>query len=211
MTRIRFIERRGPATDPDKGSSREVCEDDRDSRNVSSRRFQRSWIACGSPGSRGDQATPRGEACQARSRPRRTRLRPRGRGCGRSLARMLASLAMGRPHRRWIRSCVLWSVSTLVLARLVVAAGDAPQPVPAAGVLVIEVSGISSPGTLHLEVYDARQQRWGDAPLRRERLSVDAGKAAEWRVEGLASGEYAVRVFLDQDGNGNLERSAKGR
>ncbi len=77
--------------------------------------------------------------------------------------------------------------------------------------LVIEVNGVAASGTLHLEVYDAQhQQRWGESPLRRERLAVDAGKGAEWRVDGLPQGEYAVRVFLDQNGNGMLDRSARG-
>jgi uncharacterized protein (DUF2141 family) len=77
-------------------------------------------------------------------------------------------------------------------------------------VLVIEVSGAAGPGTLHLEIYDAqRQDRWGE-PLRRERLAVVEGKPAEWRVEGLPEGEYAVRAFLDQNGNGVLDRSPKG-
>jgi uncharacterized protein (DUF2141 family) len=78
-------------------------------------------------------------------------------------------------------------------------------------VLVIEVNGVASPGTLHLEVYDAQhQERWGESPLRRERLTADPGKAAEWRVEGLPPGEYAVRVFLDRNGNGTLDRSPRG-
>lgn len=106
---------------------------------------------------------------------------------------------------------MLWIVSALALGRLAAAAGDAPQPASTLGVLVIEVSGVSSPGTLHLEVYDAQhQERWGDAPLRRERLPVEPGTTAAWRVDGLASGEYAVRVFLDQNGNGALDRSPRG-
>ena len=85
-----------------------------------------------------------------------------------------------------------------------------PPPGPDPGVLVIEVSGVPSAGTLHLEIYDAlHQERWGE-PLRRERFAVEAGKPAEWRVVGLPEGEYAVRVFLDQNGNGTLDRSRKG-
>ena len=102
-------------------------------------------------------------------------------------------------------------MSALTLAPLGAAAGDAPQRPPTTGVLVIAVNGVASPGTLHLEVYDALlQQRWGESPLRRERLTVAVGKAAEWRVDSLPLGEYAVRVFLDQNGNGTLDHSPRG-
>lgn len=118
---------------------------------------------------------------------------------------------MGRPRRQrspWaILGTALWSVA-LTLAPLPVPAAENP-PGADPGVLVIEVSGVSSAGTLHLEIYDAaRQERWGE-PLRRERIAVEPGKAAEWRVD-LPPGEYAVRAFLDQNGNGELDRSRKG-
>ncbi len=112
-----------------------------------------------------------------------------------------------------LRFVALW-VAALWTAALGVGAPRAhaaePPPGPDPGLLVIEVSGVPSAGTLHLEIYDAQhQQRWGE-PLRRERFAVEPGKPAEWRVDGLPQGEYAVRVFLDQNGNGTLDRSRRG-
>jgi uncharacterized protein (DUF2141 family) len=117
---------------------------------------------------------------------------------------------MGR-HRRRLPRAVLWSTGLLALAPLRAPAQALPEPAePAAGVLVIEVGSVPAPGVLHLELYDARsQERWGE-PLRRERFVVEVGKSAQWRVEGLPQGDYAVRVFLDQNGNGTLDRSRKG-
>ena len=115
---------------------------------------------------------------------------------------------MGRAHPFLAAWAVPWLTGALALAPLGAAAAD-PTPEASAGVLVIEVTGVPSPGTLHLEIYDAqRQERWGE-PLRRERVAVE-GTSAEWRVDDLPRGEYAVRVFLDQNGNGSLDRSRKG-
>src|SRR5262249_12725038 len=114
---------------------------------------------------------------------------------------------MGRSWRRAIPTGLCRWVFTLALG--------AAAPVPAAtdaapaGVLVVEVTGVPSAGMLHLEIYDAStQEKWG-APLRRERFPVQP-KAAAWRVEGLPPGDYAVRVFLDQNGNGSLDRGRSG-
>jgi uncharacterized protein (DUF2141 family) len=121
---------------------------------------------------------------------------------------MLASPRMGGLARHVVPFAALWT-ATLALGTPRAQVAD-PAAVPEPGVLVIEVSGVPSSGTLHLEIYDARrQERWGE-PLRRERFAVEAGKAAEWRVAALPQGEYAVRVFLDQNGNGTLDRSRKG-
>ena len=112
---------------------------------------------------------------------------------------------MGRFYRRLLYWASAWS--GLTLAPLALA--QAPSQ-PASGVLVIEVASFPAPGVLHLELYDARnQERWGE-PLRRERLAFDAGKPAQWRLDGLPQGEYAVRVFLDRNGNGTLDLSRKG-
>ena len=110
--------------------------------------------------------------------------------------------------RRILLGTTLWSAA-LALGPAPAASAD-PPPAADVGLLVIEVSVVPSAGTLHLEIYDAqRQERWVE-PLRRERLAVAAGKPAEWRLDGLPQGEYAVRVFLDQNGNGELDRSRKG-
>jgi uncharacterized protein (DUF2141 family) len=85
----------------------------------------------------------------------------------------------------------------------------AAEPEVPSGVLVVEVTEIPSPGTLFFELYDARfQKRWG-TPLRRERVEVGERSAA-WRIEALAQGDYAVRVFLDQNGNEALDRTRNG-
>jgi len=114
---------------------------------------------------------------------------------------------MSRARKSAAGCLFAWGIAASIVGSSLAEPPSEPSP-SSSGVLVVDVAGVPSPGTLYLELYDAAQPDWG-TPLRREHLAVERG-SAQWRIEALPPGEYAVRVFLDQNGNGTLDRSRKG-
>jgi len=77
--------------------------------------------------------------------------------------------------------------------------------------LTITITGIEEPGgMIHWAVFDSPETYAGDgAPVIAARSRVaDAGLSAT--VHGLSPGRYAVRLFHDSNGNGELDRNVLG-
>ncbi|MFE8069427.1 DUF2141 domain-containing protein [Marinobacteraceae bacterium S3BR75-40.1] len=76
--------------------------------------------------------------------------------------------------------------------------------------LELKVNGDRSlSGTLHIAVYDDPQEfPGGQASLRAERSWPSMANPV--RLDGLATGRYAVTIYLDTNGNGKLDRNFIG-
>jgi uncharacterized protein (DUF2141 family) len=77
--------------------------------------------------------------------------------------------------------------------------------IPAGGVLYAELHDVPAPAR---DVRGRRTVRWGEARERR-REEVSAGER-ELRFDALPAGRYAVRAFLDRNGNETLDMNARG-
>lgn len=78
--------------------------------------------------------------------------------------------------------------------------------------LVVRITGLEpASGQVAVALYDSEQAyETGAAPLRRGSVTVGPDGVTEWPVEGLAPGVYAVAVYLDRNGNGELDRNRLG-
>lgn len=87
-----------------------------------------------------------------------------------------------------------------------------PATVSAADlVVVVESIDARGKGKLALHLYDSAGAWAGmQAPVRRVRGDPQGRRALEFRIAGLAPGEYAVMVMHDLDGNGRFDRNALG-
>lgn len=97
----------------------------------------------------------------------------------------------------------------LVLLLAAPAAAEAPA---ATGVLEVHVTGFPDDGgSAFIGLYDD-EALWLDEDARPDtaaRLPIEGGQV-RWRVEGLAPGVYAVRVYHDANGNGALDKTRRG-
>ncbi|TRO42039.1 DUF2141 domain-containing protein [Pseudomonas sp. ALS1131] len=73
-----------------------------------------------------------------------------------------------------------------------------------AGDLLIEVKGVQDQANLYLALVPADQQDW--QPSLRELL----GTQTPLRLSDLPPGRYAIQVFQDSNGNGQLDLSPRG-
>jgi uncharacterized protein (DUF2141 family) len=78
------------------------------------------------------------------------------------------------------------------------------SPAKAGDVLVI-VDGIQAKGTLHLALVGAEQKRWPAQPLRQQR-----SESNQLTLTDLAPGRYAIQLFQDSNGNGQLDVGRRG-
>ena len=86
-----------------------------------------------------------------------------------------------------------------------------PPAAASSGELSVEVVGLTSPtGAVMVSLYDS-EQAFSEklAPFRSGKLAVE-GPAAEWTVADLPPGDYAIRVYHDINGNGEMDRNAIG-
>ena len=68
-----------------------------------------------------------------------------------------------------------------------------------------------SAGAVALQLFDDRRRfEAGEQPLRKVTLPLAVGASCEWRVDGLPPGDYALKLYLDSNGNGRLDRGALG-
>jgi uncharacterized protein (DUF2141 family) len=65
-------------------------------------------------------------------------------------------------------------------------------------------------GTVALALFDQRQRfDAGTMPVETATLPLD-GRTCEWQLDGLPPGDYAIKAYLDSNGNGRLDRGALG-
>ncbi len=76
------------------------------------------------------------------------------------------------------------------------------------------ISGIEEDGRLFIAIFDERG--WEAAPdfeegfVEGRSYRVESGSSVEFRIEGVPSGTYAVRAFLDSNGNRELDMGMFG-
>ncbi|ABA58073.1 conserved hypothetical protein [Nitrosococcus oceani ATCC 19707] len=75
--------------------------------------------------------------------------------------------------------------------------------------IVIKVTGIEPvEGQVQIALYNA-PERWLEESFAHATIEVK-GREAEWRVEGIPDGAYAVATFHDRNGNGKADRNWLG-
>ena len=74
-----------------------------------------------------------------------------------------------------------------------------------AGDVLVKVEGIQASGTLHLALVSAEQRSWPEQPLRLLR-----GEGNLLRLSELPPGRYAIQLFQDGNGNGQLDHGRRG-
>lgn len=74
-----------------------------------------------------------------------------------------------------------------------------------AGDILITVDGIQTTGTVHAALVKAEQKSWPEQPLRQQQS--DDGQL---RLVDLAPGRYAIQLYQDSNGNGQLDQGRRG-
>lgn len=74
-----------------------------------------------------------------------------------------------------------------------------------AGDIVITVDGMQGSARVHIALVNADQQRWPEQPQRQ--LHSEDGQL---RLIDLPPGRYAIQLFQDSNGNGQLDQSRRG-
>ncbi|HZX15435.1 MAG TPA: DUF2141 domain-containing protein [Pseudomonas sp.] len=74
-----------------------------------------------------------------------------------------------------------------------------------AGDILITVDGIQTTGTVHAALVSGEQKRWPEQPLRQQQS--DDGQL---RLIGVPSGRYAIQLYQDRNGNGQLDQGRRG-
>jgi uncharacterized protein (DUF2141 family) len=79
-----------------------------------------------------------------------------------------------------------------------------------AALRVVVTAPQGSAGTCALALFDDRKRfEAGDAPIRKTTLPL-AGGACAWRIDDLPAGDYALKAYLDTNGNGQLDKGRLG-
>jgi len=77
------------------------------------------------------------------------------------------------------------------------------------GTLRIELSGLAPQGNIMLQVFNSEAGYGSGQGVTARRIAVDAATESV-QIDGLAPGQYAVRLFHDVDGNGELNTNPFG-
>lgn len=81
----------------------------------------------------------------------------------------------------------------------------------AASPLQLQITGNGSPALpLYVAVYPASAERWEGEPILRLRSMLPESDVAEIGLD-IPPGEYAIRAFVDLDGDGKLDLNTRGR
>ena len=75
--------------------------------------------------------------------------------------------------------------------------------------LTVEVQNLATEGTVYLAVYDSAED-WMRTPARRAMAAVTEGSQLEFVFEDLEAGIYAVSLYHDLNGNGELDTGMFG-
>ena len=74
-----------------------------------------------------------------------------------------------------------------------------------AGDILVTVSGIQATGPVYVALVSGEQKRWPEQPLRQQH-SDDA----QLRLADLPPGHYAIQLYQDSNGNGQLDQGRRG-
>jgi len=106
---------------------------------------------------------------------------------------------------------------SFLIAVVTASSGTASWPQPptlqsaSTAQLVVHVTGLgSSKAPVRIAVYNS-EKTWLQLPEARyiTILDVESGQA-DWKIENVAGGEYAVAAFQDRNGDGELDRNFLG-
>lgn len=95
------------------------------------------------------------------------------------------------------------------LACMAAILGAAMAAPAAASSLLVEASGFADSGGQALVAVFASRHSFPEQPRFSEAQPINAG-IARWEVPNLPTGDYAVLVWHDRNGNGELDRSWGG-
>lgn len=74
-----------------------------------------------------------------------------------------------------------------------------------AGDILVTVDDIQATGTVHAALVYGEQQRWPEQPLRQQQSDN-----RQLRMIDLPPGRYAIQLFQDRNGNGQLDQGRRG-
>ena len=74
-----------------------------------------------------------------------------------------------------------------------------------AGDILVTVEGIQATGAVHVALVSGEQKRWPEQPLRQQQN--DDGQL---RLVDLPPGRYAIQLYQDRNGNGQLDQGRRG-
>lgn len=74
-----------------------------------------------------------------------------------------------------------------------------------AGDILVTVEGIQATGAVHAALVSGEQKRWPEQPLRQQQN--DDGQL---RLVDLPPGRYAIQLYQDRNGNGQLDQGRRG-
>lgn len=125
---------------------------------------------------------------------------------GRPLGARSLEHVVNRP--RLVRTTAAASAELLLVASLVFVARPAALSgqEPALTVRVLDFE--SDAGKVNIALFDSAESFTRTAV--RSAIRPIEGLEAEWRVEGLPAGDYAIALFHDENGNGKLDKKIFG-
>lgn len=97
-------------------------------------------------------------------------------------------------------------IAALVLASAAVPAARAQD---ASGALTVQLAGLESQGAVMIQLFASEAGYTGGQAADARRVVVDAA-TEEARFEGLAPGQYAIRLFHDVNGDGQFNTNPFG-
>lgn len=97
-------------------------------------------------------------------------------------------------------------IAALVLATAVVPTARAQD---ASGALTVQLSGLEPQGAVMIQIFASETAYAAGQAASAQRVVVD-GATEEARFEGLAPGQYAVRLFHDVNGDGRFNTNPFG-
>ncbi|MDX1298204.1 MAG: DUF2141 domain-containing protein [Pseudomonas sp.] len=74
-----------------------------------------------------------------------------------------------------------------------------------AGDILVSLEGIQASGRVYAALVSAEQKHWPEQPLRQQHS--DDGQL---RLGGLPPGRYAIELYQDSNGNGQLDQGRRG-
>jgi len=74
-----------------------------------------------------------------------------------------------------------------------------------AGDILITVDGIQTTGTVHAALVGGEQNSWPKQPLRQQQ-----SEDGQLRLSNVAPGRYAIQLYQDSNGNGQLDQGRRG-
>jgi uncharacterized protein (DUF2141 family) len=90
-------------------------------------------------------------------------------------------------------------------------AQDTPKDNGATGKLTVIIEGLKNDeGTVQIGLFNSKESWEGKTKKLKGAIIGIKGKKAEWKIEDIPHGEYAIRFFHDEDGDGEMDKNLFG-